>query len=307
MSEISAKLVKDLREATGAGMMDCKKALTEVNGDFEAAIDWLRKKGHAAASKKSGRTTADGLVGLLVDGNKAVALELNSETDFVAKNEKFQALFSNILASAINFSNLEEVKASKLESTGKTIEQEIVDNIAVIGENLNLRRVNYLSVSNGFIASYIHNSITKDAGKIAILVGVEGAENTPESMQLARQIAMHIAAAKPSALKASDVPSKDIEHEKEIFSAQAKATGKPDNIIEKMVEGRIKKYYEEIVLLEQPFVIDGKTKVSEVIASFNKQHGANFQVSGYIRYELGEGIEVEKQDFASEVASIAGK
>lgn len=302
---ISANLVRDLREKTGAGMMDCKKALVENNGDFEAAVDWLRAKGLAAAAKKAGRVTAEGLVALCVDGNLGAAIELNSETDFVARNDLFQNLVSTVSNEALKHENLESLLSAKL-SSGKTVEEEIKENVGTIGENLNLRRMGIAKVQNGVVASYIHNSVAPNMGKISVLVALES--NTADKAgleQLGKQIAMHIAAARPQSLDASGVDSALVERERNIFIEQSKASGKPDNIIEKMVEGRIRKFYEEIVLLDQVFVIDGKSRISEVLADASKKFGSDVKINSFVRFELGEGIEVEESDFAAEVAATA--
>ncbi len=303
---ISANLVKDLREKTGAGMMDCKKALVETNGDFEAAVDWLRTKGLAAAAKKAGRVAAEGLTAVCVNGTTASVIELNSETDFVARNEQFQNLVTTIAKIAINHNDLESLKSAKTLS-GKTVEEEVTENIAVIGENLNLRRMATLNVTDGVIASYVHNSVAPNIGKISVIVALESTGNKAELEKVGKQIAMHIAAINPKSLDTSSLDQELVERERSIFSEQARASGKPDSIIEKMVEGRIRKFYEEVVLLEQMFVIDGKTKISDVIAELAKTAGAPVKLKSFVRFELGEGIEVEETNFADEVASVIGK
>jgi elongation factor Ts len=305
MTAISANLVKDLREKTGAGMMDCKRALTETAGDFEAAIDWLRAKGLSAAAKKAGRVAAEGLVAAVVEGKNGVAVEVNSETDFVALNDKFQALVSEIAKLALGANDIEELKTIKTAS-GKNVEESVVEAVATIGENISLRRSARLSVNNGVIASYLHNVVTGNLGKIAVLVALESTGDATKLNTLGRQIAMHIAAAKPVALDQSGVDFELVEREKSIFVEQSKASGKPDNIIEKMVEGRIRKFYEEIVLLEQVFVIDGKTRIKEVIENASKDIGASIVLKDFVRFELGEGIEQEETDFAAEVAAVSG-
>jgi elongation factor Ts len=303
---ISANLVRDLREKTGAGMMDCKKALVETNGDFEAAVDWLRTKGLAAAAKKAGRVTAEGLVAVHVAGNLGAAIELNSETDFVARNELFQNLVDLVSKEAINHKDINSLLSANLPN-GKTVEEEVKENVGTIGENLNLRRMGIASVNNGVIASYIHNSVVPNMGKISVLVALESTASDKSALeQLGKQIAMHVAAARPQALDSSGVDSALVERERSIFIEQSKASGKPDNIIEKMVEGRIRKFYEEIVLLDQVFVIDGKSRISEVLADASKKLGADVKINSFIRFELGEGIEVEESDFAAEVAATAG-
>lgn len=290
MSNITANLVKELREKTGVGMMDCKKALTETNGDFEAAVDWLRKKGYASAAKRSGKTAAEGMVAVSIAGNKGVCIELNSETDFVARNDKFQALINNILKVAINSTSIEQLKESKYPGTDKSIQDEIIENVAVIGENINLRRFGIVTVKEGVVASYVHNAIIPNAGKIAVMVGLESTADKEKLSALGKQIAMHIAAAKPEVLDISEVKADDLEREKQIFIDQARASGKPDNIIEKMVGGRVSKYYQEVVLLEQISILDNKTKISELLANFAKETGAQTSISGFVRFELGDGV-----------------
>lgn len=306
MTVITAGLVKDLREKTGAGMMDCKKALVECAGDFENAVDWLRKKGLSAAAKKSGREAAEGLIGTLIVDNKAVAIELNAETDFVARNDKFQNLVSNVAKVAINCSaDVEEIKSASYPTSDRTVDAEITDLIAIIGENMNLRRVCHINVDNGVIVSYMHNAIAEGLGKIGVLVALESAGDKTKLMDLGRKIAMHIAATNPASLDISSVSSESLEREKQIFAEQARNSGKPENIVEKMVEGRVNKYYQETVLLEQVFVMDNKTPVKQVILDAEKEIGSSIMLKGYVRYELGEGIEKTQSDFAAEVASMA--
>lgn len=302
---ITAALVKDLREKTGAGMMDCKKALTETNGNFDDAIDWLRKKGLAAAAKKAGRVAAEGLTAAFVDGTCGAIVEVNSETDFVARNDQFQKIVSDIAKLAVKASDIESLKSSVMPS-GRTVEDEVVENIAIIGENLNLRRVNIVKVGDGVIASYIHNSVVDGMGKIAVIVALESTGDKNKLLSLGRQIAMHVAAARPQSLSVEDLDSAIVAKEREIFFEQSRASGKPDSIIEKMVDGRIRKFYEEAVLLEQVFVIDGKTKVKDVVEALAKELGAPVTLKAFGRFELGEGIEQEEKDFASEVAAVAG-
>ncbi len=300
---VNASLVKELREKTGAGMMDCKKALTENNGDFQAAVDWLRTKGLAAAAKKADRVAAEGLVALKVDGLVAAAAEINSETDFVARNDKFQNLVREVTNLALKHHDLDSLKAAVMVD-GKTVAENIIENIATIGENMNLRRVATLKVSEGVIASYVHNAVADGMGKIAVLVALESSADKVKLAALGKQLAMHIAAAKPQSLDSTGVDQALISKEKEIFVEQSRASGKPDNIIEKMVEGRIRKFLEEIVLLEQVFVIDGKIRISEVLANASKELGTPVKISSFVRYELGEGIEQEEKNFADEVAAV---
>lgn len=303
---ITAAHVKDLREKTGAGMMDCKKALTETNGDFEKAVDWLRTKGLAAAAKKAGRTAAEGLVAAITEGTKGAIIELNSETDFVARNEKFQALVSGIAKLALEAKDIDGLKATATPS-GKTVEEEVTENIATIGENLSLRRMEILSVSDGVVASYVHNSVADGMGKIAVLVALESTGDKAKLAALGKQIAMHAAAARPQSLNIESIDQSIVARERDIFFEQSRASGKPDNIIEKMVEGRIRKFYEEAVLLEQIFVMDNKSKISEVVANAAKELGAAVTLKAFARFELGEGIEQEEKDFAAEVAAVAGQ
>jgi elongation factor Ts len=300
---VSASLVRDLRTKTGAGMMDCKKALVETSGDFEAAIDWLRTKGLAAAAKKAGRIAAEGLTAVVVDGYKAAAIEINSETDFVSRNEIFQDLTRKIAKKALTCGNIDELKSANVD--GKSIEELIISNVATIGENLSLRRMQTVSVKDGVIASYVHNTVADDMGKISVLVALESTGDKAKLMALGKQIAMHIAAAKPECLNKESVDPALIQREKDIFTEQSRASGKPDNIIEKMIEGRIRKFLEEIVLLDQVFVIDGKSQISEVVENTAKELGVPVALTSYVRFELGEGIEKEETNFADEVASVA--
>lgn len=306
MVEVTAGLVKDLREKTGAGMMDCKKALVECDGNFEEAIDWLRKKGLSAAAKKSGREAAEGLIALTAEGGDAAIIELNAETDFVARNDKFQALARNIVKVALGCDNdVENVKNAAYPAGYSTVNEAITDHIATIGENMNLRRVIHLKAKDGVIATYVHNAIAEGLGKIGVLVAMESSGDKTKLVELGKKIAMHIAAARPESLDISSVSADSLEREKRIFSEQARNSGKPENIIEKMVEGRVKKYYQEVVLLEQIFVMDNKSTITEILQQSAKEIGAPVTISGFVRYELGEGIERTKTDFAAEVASMA--
>ncbi|MFN8911577.1 MAG: translation elongation factor Ts [Alphaproteobacteria bacterium] len=308
---ISASLVKELRDKTGAGMMDCKKALAETNGDVEAAVDWLRTKGLAAAAKKAGRVAADGLVATHVDGKSGAVVELNSETDFVAKNDKFQNLATSLVRDYLAFNNndIEAFKASKSSLSGKTVTEEVSEHIAVIGENMTLRRANKLQVSNGAVVSYVHNSVAPALGKIGVLVAIESDIASDKLQVLGKQIAMHIAASKPESLTTAELDQSLVEREKAVFVEQARASGKPDNVIEKMVGGRIAKFYEQVVLLEQMFVMDGKTKISQVVEDFAKENGGSAQIVAFERFALGEGVEKQETgSFADEVASmVAGR
>ncbi|KIE05294.1 Elongation factor Ts [Candidatus Jidaibacter acanthamoeba] len=291
MTNINASSVKDLREKTGAGMMDCKKALTECNGDFEAAIDWLRKKGLSAAGKKADRIAAEGLIAIYTENTRGTVLELNSETDFVARNEKFQSLAKSLVHNALNFKgSVEELKSSKLEG-GKTVNEEVIEHVAVIGENLSLRRFETLSVNSGAVVSYIHNAVAEGLGKIGVLVALESEAKYEDLLPVGKQIAMHIAAAKPEALNVEQLDPAKVEKEKSILSEQALASGKPKEVVEKMLEGRIRKYYEEVVLLEQVFIMDNKMKISQVIENAGRQIGKPIKLTAFVRYALGEGIE----------------
>ncbi|MBP0615445.1 translation elongation factor Ts [Jiella mangrovi] len=305
---ISASMVKELRDKTGAGMMDCKTALAETNGDMEAAIDWLRKKGIAKADKKSGRTAAEGLVGALSDGTKGVVVEVNSETDFVARNEAFQTLVSNIAAVALSTDgSVEAVSAATYPSSEKPVSDVIRDAIATIGENMSLRRSAMLTVSDGAVATYIHNQVAEGLGKLGVLVAIESAGDKAALAAFGRQVAMHVAATNPLALTADEIDPAVVEREKAIFSDQARASGKPENIIEKMVEGRMRKFYEEVVLLKQNFVINPDLTVEKALEAAEKDFGAPAKIVGMVRFALGEGVEREESDFAAEVAAAAGK
>ena len=307
MTQVTPELIKALRESTGAGMADCRKALVESDANIEAATDWLRKKGLSSAAKKSGRIAAEGVVAIASEGTKAAIIELNSETDFVAKNEKFQALARSIAEIAVRHSigNVEELKNTK-DGHGKTISENVTSAIATIGENMNLRRSAIMGVNKGIIASYTHNAVAPGMGKIGILVALESEGEIAKLEAFGKQIAMHIAAAKPDALQASDVDAEKLERERAVYRDQAAASGKPPEVVEKMIEGRIRKYYEEVVLLEQLFVVDGKTKVSQVVANAAKEIGAPVKITGFVRFTLGEGIEKAVTDFAAEVAKTAG-
>ena len=305
MIEISASLVKELREKSGAGMLDCKKALTENKGDMEAAMDYLRKKGLASAAKKSGRAAAEGLVSVASQGNAAVVIELNAETDFVARNEHFQSFLAQIsdLALKNKIATIEDLKAVGLN--GKTAEAVLTDLIATIGENMNLRRMQRLTVNQGVVATYVHNALIPNRGKIGVLVALESSGNAEKLAALGRQIAMHVAATRPESLDVASLGKDIIARERAIYADKAKQSGKPAEIIEKMVEGSLRKFYEQAVLLEQTFVIDGESKISAVLEKAAKDIGASVKLTGFIRYELGEGVEKKADDFASEVSKMA--
>ncbi|WP_032112292.1 translation elongation factor Ts [Candidatus Paracaedibacter symbiosus] len=305
MAEISAALVRELREKTGAGMMDCKKALIETDGNLEEAIDWLRTKGLAAAAKKAGRVAAEGLVGVMTAGNTGTIVEINAETDFVARNDKFQNFVAQ--ATAVALEGKHTIDSLKTAAVGEheTLEAGLTHLIAVIGENMNLRRLTHLAVTNGVVSSYMHSAVVPNLGKIGVLVALESTGDTEKLAELGKKIAMHIAASAPVALQISDVAPSLLEREKNILIEQARASGRPEEIIQKMVEGRVSKFYEEIVLLEQAFVMDSKLKISQVVENTAKEIGAPIKVAGFVRYALGEGIEKEESDFAAEVQAQA--
>jgi elongation factor Ts len=306
MAEITAAAVKELRERTGAGMMDCKKALAEAGGDMEAAVDWLRAKGLAAAAKKAGRTAAEGLVGVAVEGNRGAVVEVNSETDFVAKNEQFQNFVREAARLALASGGDVDVLAASQFPGGGTVAEALTNNIATIGENQSLRRSAMLEVSEGAVVSYVHNSVVPGLGKIGVLVALESAAPADILQPLGKQLAMHIAAANPLALDADSLSTVLIDRERGIAMEKAKESGKPANIVEKMVEGSIAKFRKDNALLSQLFVIDNKTPVAEVVAATAKDAGTGIELKGFVRFQLGEGIEKKESDFAAEVAAAAG-
>lgn len=308
MAEITAALVKALREKSGAGMMDCKKALTECDGDLEAAADFLRAKGLSAAAKKAGRVAAQGLVGVAVGPNSGAIVEVNSETDFVARNDQFQAFVNTVAELALaNDGSLEAVMASGYPGTDRTVAEELTDLIATIGENMSIRRAGGLTVESGLVASYVHNSVADNLGKIAVLVALESEAPAEKLATLGKDIAMHVAATNPQALDVESLDPALIEREKAVQIEKARESGKPDNIIEKMIEGRMRKYYEEVVLLQQVSVVDGERTIGKVVADAAGELGGEVKLSGYLRFELGEGIETgDPGDFAEEVRKAAG-
>ena len=307
MAEITAATVKELRERSGAGMMDCKKALAENGGDVEAAVDWLRAKGLAAAQKKSSRTAAEGLVVVAVDGTRGVAVEVNSETDFVAKNEQFQNFVRTTGDVALkNAIGDAEALLAAAHPAGGTISEALVANVATIGENQQLRRVKAVSVDQGLIVDYMHNAVAPSLGKIGVLVALESPAGADVLAPLGKQIAMHIAAAFPVALKAEDIPADILERERKVAAEKAAESGKPAEIVAKMVDGAIAKYRKENALVSQLLVMDGKTKISDVVANAAKAAGKTIVLKDYVRFQLGEGIEKEESDFAAEVAATAG-
>ena len=300
MADITAAMVKDLREKTGAGMMDCKKALTETSGDVEAAVDWLRQKGLAAAAKKSGRVAAEGLVGVVSAPGRAAMVEVNAETDFVARNDTFQAFVETVtrLALAVG-EDLDAIKAAAYPGTGRTVAEELTQLIATVGENMTIRRARVLSGS--VVATYVHNTLKPALGKIGVLVALEGTGELAALETLGRQVGMHIAASRPESVDIEGVDPASLARERAVLVEQAKASGRPDNIIEKMVDGRVRKFYEEVVLLEQVWVHDGESRVKAVLAK------AGVKLAGFARFQLGEGIDKPQgPDFASEVGSMAG-
>ncbi len=306
MADITAAAVKDLRDKSGAGMMDCKKALTEAAGDMDAAMDWLRTKGLAAAQKKSSRTAAEGLVGVAVSGTRGAAVEVNSETDFVAKNDQFQSFVREVTQIALaKGDNIDALKAEAMPS-GKTVEETLTNNIATIGENQSLRRARHLEVTKGAIVPYVHNAAAPGLGKIGVLVALESEASDDVLQALGKQLAMHIAAAFPQALNEEDLDAELIERERAIAAEKAGESGKPAEIVAKMVDGAIAKYRKEHALVSQLFVMDGKTKISDVVAKAGKDAGAEIKLVDYVRFQLGEGIEKEVSDFAAEVAATAG-
>jgi len=306
MAEITAGSVKELRERTGAGMMDCKKALAETNGEMEAAIDWLRAKGLSAAAKKAGRTAAEGLVGVAVQGHRGALVEVNSETDFVAKNELFQQFVANVAKLALEHGSDVEALGAAQYPEGGIVSEALTENIAKIGENQSLRRAAVLEVGKGVVVPYVHNQVAPGLGKIGVLVALESAAPSETLTPLGKQIAMHVAAAHPLALSAEELPADLVERERGIATEKAKESGKPQAIVEKMVEGGLAKFRKENALLTQLFVIDNKTPVAEVVASAATDAGTDIVLKGFVRFQLGEGIERKESDFAAEVAAAAG-
>lgn len=308
MADITAAMVKELRETTGAGMLDCKKALVEANGNMDEAVDWLRKKGLASAAKKSSRIAAEGLVAVAVEGNKGAAVEVNSETDFVAKNDIFQSFVEDAVKAALNCnSDVEALKNANDANSGKTFGERLTDMVARIGENMSLRRTKVVSVNNGLVCSYVHNVARDNLGKIGVLVALESAADKEKLANLGKHVAMHIAASAPIALNIASVDASAVEHEKEIFREQAAASGKPANIIEKMIEGRVRKFYEEVVLEEQAYIMDPDKKVKDVIADAAKEFGTDVKLTDYVFFKLGDGLQKKEEDFAAEVNAQLAK
>ena len=306
MAEITAATVKELRERTSAGMMDCKKALAETGGDMEAAVDWLRAKGLSAAAKKAGRTAAEGLIGVAVEGLTGAAVEVNSETDFVAKNEQFQDFVRNVAQLALQTGGDVQQLLTASYPTGGTVEEALTNNIATIGENQSVRRTAVVKVGQGAVVSYVHNAVAPGLGKIGVLVALESGADEATLQALGKQIAMHIAASNPLALSGDELDPELIERERAIAMEKAKESGKPDNIVEKMVEGTMAKFRKENALLSQLFVIDNKTPVADVVAQAGKDAGSPIALKAFERFQLGEGIAKAESDFAAEVAAAAG-
>ena len=304
MAEITASLVKELREKTGAGMMDCKRALGEVQGDLEKAIDWLRTKGLSAAAKKAGRVAAEGLIGVAAAGNRGAVVEINAETDFVGRNEVFQKFVAETARIALDSAgDMTKIAAAPFPGTGRDVQGELTNLIATIGENMTLRRAAALSVSDGVVAAYMHNAVAPDLGKIGVLVALESTGDKAKLAALAKQLAMHVAAANPMSLTVADLDKAAIERERAVLAEKAGQSGKGTDIIAKMVEGGLRKFHQEVVLLEQLFVMDNKTRVSKVVDEAAKQVGAPVRLVGFLRFALGEGIEKKAEDFAAEVAA----
>ncbi len=303
MTTITAAMVKELREKTGAGMMDCKTALAENGGDMETAIDWLRTKGLASAAKKEGRVAAEGLIGLASEDKTGAVVEVNSETDFVARNEQFQEMVSSISALALKADDIEALSAMPYGTGDLSVSDHLKKMVGSIGENMLLRRSRNVSVSEGAIGSYMHNAAAPNLGKIGVLVALESTGDKDKLQELGRKLAMHVAAAKPLAVTQDDIDPAVIERERAVLAEQARESGKPDNIIDKMVEGRLRKYYEEVALMSQVYVIDGESKVEDALKAAEADIGAPVKVTDFVRLALGEGVEKEEDDFAAEVAA----
>jgi elongation factor Ts len=304
MAEVTAAQVKQLREQTGAGMMDCKAALIETAGDLENATDWLRKKGLAAAAKKAGRLASEGLIGLQVEGGRGVVVEVNSETDFVARNQDFQALVRTIAELALTTGgDFDRLMQASVPSSGRTVADEIAQNIAVIGENMSLRRIAAIEVGEGVVGAYVHSALAPGLGKIGVLVGLQSAGDPEQLGTLGKQLAMHVAAAKPAAVSVDRLDPRQLERERAIYAEQARASGKPDNIVDKIVDGRVRKFYEEVVLLEQTYVIDPDLKVKAAIERVAESIGSTITVTGFERFALGEGLAARTSNLAEEVSA----
>ena len=295
MAEITADLIKRLRETTGAGMMDCKKALSEMKGEFDDAVDWLRKKGLAAAQKKAGRVAAEGLVAAVVEGDRGALVEVNSETDFVARNDKFQSFVAAVGKLAVQSKDLQDLTAKSIPGEGKSVADKLTDLVATIGENMSLRRMATLSTGTGVVASYIHSALAPGLGKIGVLVALESTGDRAKLAALAKQLAMHVAAANPQALTVDAIDKAVVERERAVLTDKAKASGRPEAVIGKMVEGGLRKFFEDVALLEQTYVIDNENKIKDVIEKAAKDVGAPIKIAGFVRMALGEGIERAKE------------
>jgi elongation factor Ts len=306
MTNITASMVKDLRDKTGAGMMDCKSALGETSGDMEAAIDWLRKKGLSKAAKKAGRVAAEGLIGIAAQGNIGALVEVNAETDFVARNDEFKAFVKNAAGLALEAEGNVEKLLAKPMSGGATVDAQLKEMIAKIGENMSVRRAAVLAVNPGVVSTYVHNASSPELGKIGVLVALKSSADQTKLSALGKQLAMHVAAAAPIALLAEHIPADVLAREKAIHADVARQSGKPENVIEKMIEGRMRKFYEEAVLMNQTFVIDGETKIEKLLEKASKDLGAPVAIEGFVRFQVGEGIEKADSDFADEVSKMAG-
>lgn len=308
MTEITAALVKELRQETGVGMMDCKKALLETGGELDDAVDWLRKNGLAAAARKVGRVAADGLIGLAVEGRAGAVVEVNAETDFVARNEVFQEFVKTVAALALESGagTPEDLRGVAYPDSGRTAGEQLTHLITTLGENMILRRVRLCRADSGVLASYVHNTLAPGLGRIGVLVAVDTSADGKELETLAKQLAMHVAAANPQTVSSADLDAAALERERSILGEQARASGKPDDIVEKIIEGRLRKFYEQVCLLDQTFVIDGETKVAQVLEAAGKELGSPVAVKEFARFALGEGVEKPDEDFAAEVAAAAG-
>ena len=307
MAEITATLVKDLRTQTGAGMMDCKKALTETDGDLKAAVDWLRQKGLSQAAKKAGREAAEGLVGVAVSGGVGAVVEVNSETDFVARNEDFQGFVRAVADLAVEAKgDMDALNAAAYPGSGRNVADQLTHMVATIGENMRVRRSAAVSAQPGIVAQYVHSAVAPGLGRIGVVVGLKSSGDTAKLEEAGRQLAMHIAAANPRAVTSAEIDPEVVAHERKILTAKAEESGRPPEIIQKMVEGGLRKFYEEAALMDQVWVIDGKTRVNKVLEQLAKEVGAPVEVAGFVRFALGEGIERKEADFAAEVAAAAG-
>lgn len=304
---LSASTIKELREKSGAGMMDCKKALTETDGNMEEAIDWLRKQGLSAVAKKSGRVAAEGLIGVTIKNNSGAMVEINSETDFVARNELFQNFVKTCSTLVLSTKNdIEALQELPFPNSDRTVNQELANNIATIGENMNIRRVEFLEVSEGILVSYVHNNVADGLGRLGVLVALESKAEKNNLLETGKQVAMHIAATSPKSLNVEDLDPQIVEREREVLIDQAMASGKPKEIAEKMVQGRMNKFYQEVVLNEQVFVVDGETKIKDLIKKLSSDINHDVKIKGFKILKLGDGIDVGESNFAADVAATAG-